>query len=212
MATIAFILQIVFDMRRSAQHESLEIKQNLSIYTDTVVVQNWESDPLTYPQLNELYQEIFSKPMGSRSGFMTKKAWEEMYPEIPCVPYEGNEEQWHYAQKFCQQMTNVVRMFNLNVLYKIGDQTDKDNILHSPYAGWMTEFKAFMQNPLIRNVWEQYKYRHVNPQYSAWVQDYIISDIDSDKDIFKHHNTRWGEEVNAILSGKNIKHTYKSKQ
>lgn len=211
MATVAFILQIVFEMQRSARHDTLINKQNLSLYTDTVVVKNWEADATKYPQLNELYEEIFSKPSGSKGGFMTKEAWEKKFPDIAHIPYEGNEEKWHYAAKFCQQMINVVRMFNLNTLYKIEIAGDKDLILHSPYAGWISEFRAFMQNPLIRNVWEQYKYRHVNPQFSAWVQYYIIDEVDSKKDIFKTHNKRWNQEVNDLLSGKEVPFNYLSK-
>ena len=59
----------------------------------------------------------------------------------------------------------------------------------------------FFTNPTIRNVWEQYKYRHGNPEYSAWVR-YYITDVIEDPEFFKNHQEKWDKESVELLKKK----------
>lgn len=202
MATVAFIIQIVFQMHRQTKADKHDAMFDLNAYTTEVVIRNWETDPVSHPALNKLYESIFSYAAGGNGQFMTKSEWQAKYPHITYVPYVGNERQWHFSAKFCQHVTNVVRMFKLDDYYLITDLNAKATILNSPYAGWLTSFQSFMSYPIVRNVWEQYKFRHANPKLTAWVQHFILDEIDNNPDFFNTNKAIWQQHVENYLSGK----------
>ena len=70
------------------------------------------------------------------------------------------------------------------------------------YAGWFTCFRKFMAVPMIRNVWEQAKYSHVNPAFTAWVQYYIIDVVEKDPDFWSKNRERWNKSVAKLLESK----------
>lgn len=203
LVTVIFIFQIFF----SLQYESVTLTENyryaLSLYSDEVVVNNWENIPMEHPDLNALYQKIFSSITGNEEGFETKEQWEKRGLKVKYVPFEGNELEWHYAAKFCQFMTNTYRMFNLNEIFEIHEE--KESIAHkeNKLYHWLNFFKVFLKNPTVRNVWEQYKYRHANPGMSAWVKYYITDPIDDEAEESNQSNES-NVFVNSYLQGENI--------
>ena len=52
----------------------------------------------------------------------------------------------------------------------------------------------------IVNVYEQYKYRHVNPDFTAWVQYFIINPLDEDPNYWIKHKKGWDNAQNFILN------------
>ena len=155
------------------------------------------------PELNTLYQQIFSSITGNNEGFETQEQWEKRGLKVKYVPFEGNELKWHYAAKFCQAMTNIYRMFKLNEIFKIHEE--KESIAHqeNKLYHWLNFFTLFLKDPTVRNVWEQYKYRHANPGMSAWVKYYITDPIDSEVRESDQPN-KPDSQVNNYLQGKNL--------
>ena len=182
-----------------------DLARNLSLYTHKVIVDGWESDAMNYSQLDGLYEQIFSKPGGDgeTNSFLTKKQWDNLHIPVKYVPYKGHEKQWHYAAKFTQEMVNVVRTFNLQKLFPINNQKAMASSFSGIYAGWFTSFRMFMAEPMIRNVWEQGKYSHVNPAFTAWVQYYIIDAVEKDPDFWSKNRERWNKNVAKLLESKN---------
>lgn len=203
LVTVIFIFQVSLKL----QNESVAIKENyryeLSLYSDEVVVNNWENIPMENPEINALYQQIFGSLTGNEDGFETKEQWEKRGLKVKYVPFEGNELEWHYAAKFCQSMANIYRMFNLNEVFKIHEEKESTAHREDKLYNWLNFFKLFLKNPTVRNVWEQYKYRHANPTLSAWVKYYITDPID---DEFEESNQSDESNVlvNSYLQGENI--------
>jgi hypothetical protein len=173
-----------------------ERKDRLSFYTHTVVVAGWEADAMNYPELNGIYQEIFSKATGSRDSFYTEKEWNALHLPVKYVPYKGHHQEWHYAAKLIQEMVNIVRIFNLMDQFHINNKKGLQKSYEGIYAGWLTLFRMQLSVPLVRNVWEQYKYRHMFPKFSAWVRYFITDVLDDDPKFFDHNKTAWEHEMN----------------
>lgn len=96
-------------------------------------------------------------------------------------------------------MVNVVRMFDMQTRFPLGSDAHLADSLNGKFAGWITSFRMFFTAPLTRNVWEMYKYRHVNPEFTAWVQFYVIDPVRKDPDFWKKHYTNWDAEVDRLL-------------
>lgn len=172
----------------------------LSKFTQRVVVDGWEDDAMKYGKdLNKMYENIFSKPSGSNNGFMSKEEWYKLGLKVPYVSYKGNEIKWHYAAKFVQEMTNIYRMNDLNKKYKIGNIIDLEKSKLTAYAGWLASFRMWMSNPIVRNVFEQYKYRHINPEFSAWIKYFITNPLDEDPNYWKNHKNNWNIAMDDLL-------------
>tara|TARA_B100001989_G_scaffold162318_1_gene116566 strand:+ start:1583 stop:2461 length:879 start_codon:yes stop_codon:yes gene_type:complete len=198
-ATLLFVYQVADQINGSSQQTQEDLFVNLAQYSSKVVVGTWETLPMDHPDINPLYQSIFGNITGNNGFFMTEAQWTKRYPTIPYVPFEGNELEWHYAAKYCQQMIDVIRMFQLDSQFPINDKSSRSKSSDSVYAGWFTTFKMFLNNPTVRNVWEQYKYRHANPELSAWVQYYVLDIIDSDQGSITLHDENWNHQTETIL-------------
>ena len=186
---------------RNAERYDNSLGIELAKFTQQIVVDRWENDFSKNKNLGKLYQSVFSKPSNSinKKGFYTKSQWEKKFPHIPYVPYEGNEDSWHFAAQFIQEQLNIYRMFHLDQKFKLGNNKDLTKSQQGLFAGWMTCFRMFYSNPIIRNVWEQYKYRHSSPYYSAWVKYYII-DIIEKPNFFKEHVQSWDKQAVDLLN------------
>lgn len=192
--------KIGYDTIQSVEINNKETQRGLSLYTQDVVVDRWEADAMNYPSINNLYKEIFSKATGDSNHFYTRDEWVAAgYGHIPYVPYDGNEEKWHYAAKFIQEMANIVRMFHLEEKFRVNVTEDLIKSNEGAFAGWITCFRMYLSNPLVRNVWEQYKYRHVNPKFSAWVKYYVTDVVEQNPNFFKDHVKNWDIEVSKWL-------------
>jgi len=194
--------KIAYDTFEVRENTMSTLNRGLSLYTQDVVVDRWEADAMNYPALNQMYKEIFSKSGGDNSQFLTREEWKNLgLSHVPYIPYDGNEEKWHYAAKFIQELVNIVRMFGLEKKFKVGNQEDLIKSNDGTFAGWNTCFRMYLSHPVVRNVWEQYKYRHVNPKFSAWVQYFVIDVIENDPSYFKNHINMWNTEMNKWLNG-----------
>uniref|UniRef100_A0A6C0LXH1 Uncharacterized protein n=1 Tax=viral metagenome TaxID=1070528 RepID=A0A6C0LXH1_9ZZZZ len=190
--------KIGYDTLKASETTEEEIQQGLSHFTQEIVVDRWEADAMNYPVLNTLYKEIFS--MGTGNSFYTRAEWNAKgLSHIKYVPYDGNEEKWHYSAKFIQEMVNIVRMFKLEDKFKINNKLDLIKSNQNAFAGWITCFRMYLNNPIVRNVWEQYKYRHVNPKFTAWVHYFVIDVVEKNPDFFLQHRNKWDSELKQWL-------------
>jgi len=189
--------KIGYDTLQSSETTAEELQQGLSHFTQEIVVDRWEADAMNYPILNNLYKEIFS--MGN--SFYTRAEWNAKgLSHIKYIPYDGNEEEWHFAAKFIQEMVNIVRMFKLEDKFKINNESDLIKSNQGSFAGWITCFRMYLNSPIVRNVWEQYKYRHVNPMFTAWVHYFVIDVVENNPEYFVEHRNNWDSEVKHWLN------------
>lgn len=196
--TLFAIAKIAYDTLESKRQIDRLEAQNLSNYTHTTVIDNWENKAMKYPELNTLYESVFCKQLGNTNTFLTKTQWESLGLNIPYIPFEGNENKYHYAAINIQSMVNIVRMHALVEKFKVNNDEDLKKSTSSKFAGWFTVFRMWMSTPLCRNVWEQYKYRHVNPEFSAWVEYFVIQPVEN-PEYWLNHRTNWDNEAQDIL-------------
>ena len=192
--------KIGLDTSRNEDKYDKSLGIELSKFTQQLVVDRWENDVSKNKKLYDIYKSIFSKPSNSdnKNGFYTKCQWEKKFPNVPYIPYEGNEDSWHFAAQYIQEQLNIYRMFHLDEKFKLGNEDDLKKSQEGIFAGWISCFRMFFTNPTIRNVWEQYKYRHGNPQYSAWVK-YYVTDVIKKPNFFKNHQMKWDRESIDLL-------------
>jgi len=193
------IYQLEFTSQQSQKLQEKSLARNLSLFTQQVVVDRWENEAMENPELDELYESIFSRSNGDINGFYSKEKWEQLNIPVEYVPYHGNETQWHYSAKFLQELVNIVRMFELEKKFQINNMSDLKKSTEGKFAGWITAFRMYLKEPIVRNVWEQYKYKHVNPEFSAWVKFYITDIIDNDPLFFQKHKDKWESSMNKVL-------------
>lgn len=193
------IAKIGYDTMLISERQEKELASELSLFTEKVVVDTWENDAMNHPEVRAVYEKIFSTPASDSGQFLSQKEWEALDIPVPYVPYQGNEEAWHYSAKFIQEMVNIVRMFGLEKSFRINEPQDLIKSQQSMYAGWFTGFRMYLKTPIVRNVWEQYKYRHVNPKFSAWVQYFILDPMDNDPNFFKKHRETWDKNMQEQL-------------
>ena len=157
---------------------------------------------MQHTALNPLYEQIMGRQKGSNGlmRFKSEYEWHQVYPNLSYAPFEANELQWHYAVAFCQEMINVIRMFDLTHRFQIGNPSDLDRSITDTFSGWLVTFRIHMKNPFVRQVWLTNQTRHGNPEISAWVQYYVTDPIDADPDYFIKHQSRWDHEVAKILN------------
>lgn len=192
--------KIGFDTTLMLKKANREEIRELSQYAHTVVIHGWERQAAHEPNLNDLYENIFSQASGTTDGFMTEEEWMKLGLSVPYVPYKGHEQEWHYAAEMLQEMRNLVRMFQLDSKFKVNYSQDLERSLSSEFTGWIMSFRMWLNVPLVRNVWEQYKYTYDKPKFSAWVQYYVINPVEQDPDYFKHHRAAWNLQVKKILA------------
>jgi len=199
-----FILFGIYQMRIQNDHLVNEATKNnireLSRMTQNIVVDGWENDAIEHPELNKIYESIFSRPSSNKNGFLSKKDWDNLGLNVPYIPFKGNELEWHYSAKFIQEMVNIYRINHLDEKFKVGNKIDLEKSKLYNSAGWINSFKMWMAEPIVRNVYEQYKYRHVNPDFTAWVQYFIINPLDEDPNYWIKHKKGWDNAQNFILN------------
>ena len=202
MMTVVMVYQIGFDSMHSAFIEKRHNDHDLSTIAEKIVVGTWEGNPFIYPQLNNLYEGIMGHQVTADGTvrFRNRQEWQAIHPGLKYFEFKHHALSWHYAAEFCQQMVNVIRMFELQKRFKLGDGNDLDMSLNSNFSGWLTGFRMFLKNPLVRQVWETNKTRYSDPQLTAWVQYYVIDLVDRDPDLFIKHRRHWDREVAALLN------------
>ena len=203
MATVVAIYQISYDVNSSAATDKDSNEHALSLIADEIVVATWETDPMTYPELNALYESTVGHQVADYfNRFKSESEWKKSYPNLPYHFFVDHPTSWHYASKFCQQMVNIIRMFDLQIKLPLGDTYVRDHLLQSQFVGWITTFRLFLKNPIVRQVWETNKTTYVNPSMTAWVNFYIVDYVDSHPDFYRQHRYEWDAAVDTILSTK----------
>ena len=202
MMTVVMVYQIGFDSMHSNFVEKRHNEHELSTIAEQIVVGTWEGNPIEYPELNGIYEGIMGHQVTADGNvrFKNQQEWQTLYPGLKYFDFKQNTHAWHYAAAFCQQMVNVIRMFELQNRFKLGDGTHLDLSLNSNFSGWLTTFRMFIKNPMVRQVWETNKTRYSDPQLTAWVQYYVIDPVDGDPDLFIKHRRHWDRQVAAILN------------
>ena len=178
VCTLGFVLQINERVHSNKNAVVFENRHEISNYTYTTVIENWEKDAIDHPELNPLYQNIFGVGSDTTGHFLTQEQWKKIAPHIPFIAFEDNPLQWHFAVQLCQEMVNIVRTFDLYNLLRIGTDTNKS----SEYQKLLISFRVFMRNPTVRNVWEQYRYHFANVYINAWIKYHITDFIDNNPD------------------------------
>lgn len=200
MATIVCFWQIASDADASKEARRRKIMNDLSSFTENIVIGTWEDETMSTPQLQELYANTLGAASGSDSKtFLNKEEWDKNFPSIPYYSYKNNEQKWHYAAKFCQQMVNIIRMFDLHMNFHINKESDREKSMTGAYGGWITGFRMYMQHPLVRNVWEQSKTRYDSPDITAWVQYFVIDTMENDPNYWENHARNWEKSMQEYL-------------
>ena len=200
MATLVCFWQIASDADTSRIARERKIMNDISSFSENIVIDTWEKETMASPKLHALYNKTLGATSGSSSHtYLTKEEWHKLHPIIPYFPYEGNEQKWHYAGKFCQQMINIIRMFDLTSSFRINSESDREKSVTSAYGGWVTGFRMYMQHPLIRNVWEQNKTRFASPDITAWVQFFVIDPLEDDLNFWETHASNWDKNIQKYL-------------
>ncbi len=196
------IAKIGYDTMNLTALQEKQIDTTLSQVTDKIVIGTWESDPMNYPEINPLYEEIFSKSVSNSGKFLDQDQWNSLNIPVKYIPFQGNEKAWHYSAKFIQQMVNVIRLFDLDNKFEINNKADLERISSTRFAGWFMCFRMFISSPIVRNVWEQTKYTYANPEFTAWIKFYITDPIDNNPDFFKQQRQIWDQKVIKAMVAK----------
>ena len=199
------IIQIIQDVEDLQDSFASYTKNVFNNYTKTVTIQGWEDTTMKHPELNQMYQKIFTLNHEENPTYISQSQWEKKFPGIAYIPFEGHEQQWHYATKFIQQMIIITKMFELEKKFSIKGISESNDTLFGPYAGWMTSFRMFLKNDIVRNVWEQTASHNTTPTFAAWVKFHITDVIDNQPNFFKDHKEHWHQQVQLILKNKSGK-------
>lgn len=204
--TVVTILQVIQDVVQIQGGIQSYVQNAFINYTESVAVTGWEDSTMLDPRLNRMYGRIFSLSSAHDGQSQSaQEAWEKAHPSIPFIPFEGNEVQWHYATKFIHQMMLITEMYGLEQQFTIDTTTSSHDTLFGMYAGWMTSFRMFMKNDLVRNVWEQTSSYYATPHFIAWVKYHITDVIDNQPNFFKDHRKAWEAQVAKIIQSNALK-------
>ena len=196
ICSLSFVFQVSLHSTSSNLQSEFDTETNLSKFAHDTVVKNWEKDTIDYPELNPMYENIFGMSSGNDGYFLTEKQWEEQGLNVPYVPFSGNEIEWHFAAQFCQEMVNIIRNYDLITEHPVYDNIPVD----SPLRIWVIKFRLFMKDPIVRNVWEQYRYHFANVHIDAWITHHITEFIDKNPDFIKQQDNKWQQEKVRLLT------------
>lgn len=195
LCTLSMVFQFSLHATSNKQQSEFDARNNLSKFTHDTVIENWEKDTINYPELNPMYENIFSMSTGNNGYFLTQEQWQEKDLGVPYVSFSGNEIEWHFAAQFCQEMVNIIRAHALIEKFPVHYPMPKDNPFHS----WLIKFRLFMKDPIVRNVWEQYRYHFANVHIDAWITHHIIEFVDKNPDFHTEQLEQWQREKARVI-------------
>jgi hypothetical protein len=198
----AVIIVLIYTMVDTAQEQTRQgksaLRNNLSDFTQRVIVDGWETYAL---EVEGMYDEIIQPFAPGEPEMMRRMAQTSQ----PYLTKKGREKEWHYAARFVQEMVNIARKFALDTKFPIAPE-NLERIAKTPFAGWFVCLRLYLNSPVVRNVWERYKYRHVNPYFSAWVHYFIIDPVDKDPAKFwREHRAQWDKSLIEFMDQKTYK-------
>lgn len=199
LATIVCFWQISMESNQSKVADRLATMHDLSIFSNDIIVDVWDSQTMNDAMLWPLYSATHNLKNNERHSLL-RQDWLQSHPNLPFVPYEGNEIEWHYSVKFCQQMINIIRMFNLTERFKLNQADQLEISQKGTYAGWLTCFRMFLKSPTVRSAWEQNKTLLASPMITAWITYYVTDVIDNEPEFFKNHAKMWQENTDRRLA------------
>lgn len=195
LIVVVLIIGMLQSSLETKRQREQGLRNDLSNFTQRVIVDRWEKDSKSIPELTTMYDDIhfsYLSPPDKVIKERLKKA------KIPYVTREDNPQAWHFAAQYIQELVNVVRKFGIEGRFPTNDEKALASINTTAYAGWFQCFRTYMATPTIRNVWERYKYRHVTPSFTAWVEYYIIEPI-SDSKFWSSHRKDWETKTKSFF-------------
>lgn len=195
LIVVVLIISMLQQSLESKRQQEVVLRNDLSNFTQRIIVDRWEKDAKSTAELASMYDDIHLNYLSPPDDIIRKRLKKE---NIPYISKEDNTDAWHFAAQYIQELVNVVRKFELEERFPLNDKKARDNINQTAQAGWFQCFRTYMANPTVRNVWERYKYRHVNPAFTAWVQFYIIEPI-SNSTFWPKHRKDWEAKTNKFL-------------
>lgn len=186
MCSLAYVFQFALHTQGSKTQSLFDARHNLSNFAQTTVVENWEQDAMDHPELNALYENIFGMGSGNDGYFLTREQWEKKGLNVPYIPFTGNELEWHFAAQFCQEMVNIVRSFLIDT-----DTAGKLSSIEDAMHSWVIKFRLFMKDPVVRNVWEQYRYHLANVHVDAWITQHVTNFVDTEPNSEQQQRNQW---------------------
>ena len=195
LIVVVLIISMLQQSLENKRQREVVLRNDLSNFTQRIIVDRWEKDAKSTPELSAMYDDIHLNYLSPPDDTIRERLQKE---NVPFVTKEDNPQAWHFAAQYIQELVNVVRKFELEERFPLNDKQARDNINHTAQAGWFQCFRTYMANPTVRNVWERYKYRHVNPAFTAWVQFYIIEPI-SKSTFWPKHRDDWEAKTNTFL-------------
>jgi len=195
LIVVVLIITMLQQSLHAQNQREQALRNDLSNFTQRVIVDRWEGDAKSTPALAAMYDDVhlnYLSPSDAVIRARLRKA------NVPYVTKADNPEAWHFAAQYIQEMVNVVRKFEMEERFVVNDQAARARINKTAYAGWFQCFRTYMATPVVRNVWERYKYRHANPAFSAWVYFYII-DPCADGTCWSAHRKEWDASTRRVL-------------
>lgn len=207
LLTFMVIIQVFHQVDNARSLEEKKLTKSLAEYGDIIVIGSIEKNAIEYKGISRFYENILKENSPELKN--KKGLWEKRFPNIPYVKYQENEIQWHYSSIFIRQMISLINVFEMK---KILPLSNKKKLSKSDLkeiekrkrilAGWLVCFKLFLNNPTVRNAWENTQSVYADPDTIAWVQQYIINSLENNPEYFKEHRERWEAEVTEILKNK----------
>ena len=213
------IVYYYMDWFSERPHQKHEDAAALTDFTQRVIVERWEKDfkdALDDEGLQKMYRRIHIDPKNFGLTRVEEQKLRDKLKKlnIPYVEYHDKDTNaqddpdyaqqdtrraWHFAAQFVQEMTNVVRKWNLTQDLDVQTAESKyitDRVTaKNVYAGWLACFRMYMADPVVRNVWERYKFRHVSPNYSDWVERNVTGWLDRNgTTAWQKHRDQWRNE------------------
>ena len=194
LIVVVLIMTMIQQFLQLQDQNEQELRSELSNFTQQIIVGRWEHDAKNTPELTAMYDDIHFSYLSPPEDVIRRKLKKL---GVPYVTKEENPQAWHFAAQYIQEMVNVVRKFQMEKKFMLNDVKARDNVNNTAFAGWFQCFRTYMATPTIRNVWERYKYRHVDPSFTAWVGFYVIEPIH--KPLFwKQHRQSWDLLTNKM--------------
>lgn len=195
LIVVVLIITMLQQSLHAQNQREKSLRNDLSNFTQRIIVDRWEADLKATPSLADMYDNIHLNYLSPPDDVIRNRLRKD---NIPYVTKADNPQAWHFAAQFIQEMVNIVRKFEMEEHFAINDEAVRKTINETAYAGWFQCLRTYMATPVIRNVWERYKYRHVNPLFTAWVQFYIIDPCRDDK-FWSAHRKNWEKKFQIAL-------------
>lgn len=191
---VYLICQTIYYLINHSKLKKKELQQTSTLYAGKIIIDRWEKNAEDN-EIAELYNNIIELQNGGN--FYTEKEWIKKFPSIKYVDITSNNKKLRFISKFIQEMTDSVRIFDLENKYIINNKKDIQRSLRNNtdenLLGWFTSYRMWLSNDYVRNVWENTKYSYKSPEFSKWVQYFIIDPVENNPNFWIEHKKNWNK-------------------